>query len=803
MHGLRKLLRDFRVSWGRTVMLVLALAIGATALSTTLGAYGVLTREVTRAYLDTLPASATLELSHVSPELLDAVKQRKGVSAVARRRTLHGRYRTAHEPAWRNALVFVADDFVNMPLAQVSHERGARAPGEDSVLIERSALPLLGGDVGTVLELALPGLPWRQVTVAGVVHEAALAPANTHESIYAYASPSLVDSLGEGMSFDELRVTFSERNDELDAIREQAQALASWIEERQLGEVHEIRIPPPQQHPHQSQMTTVLTLLLVFAVLVFLLSSLLAASIIAALMARQIREIGVLKTLGARTAQLNGWYLGVMAGLSLFALGLSWLPGTWAARAWVSTIAHALNFDVRDPARPGWVIATLVIATAALPPLVTMPAIRRGTQLTVHQALAQYGLSQTAAGQVDSIRPAWGRLTQGRTWLSHALRNVARQRTKLMLALSLLGASGGVTIAAASLAKAWQACSERLRQEQTYDVEVTLAPGTPLDGVARGLSRLGAVSAVEAWRAVPTSHVAPGAFPVRHTYPDDAHGAFTLLAAPADTQMLHLEVTDGRWLERGDERGLVLNQLVPRYADISVGSTLSLSVEGHGYDFTVVGKVEQVGVGATGYISPRTLAAIPAPNALGVLRVRGAPETRHSDAVPLSQLIEGELLASNAAVLNVAPLAVYENAMVAHFAILITALLGLAALTASVGALGLSSAISVDIVQRTREIGVLKAMGATGRQVSWAIVTEGVLVGLTSLLFACGIGVLLAWGLGTVVGQMSFALPLPLSPSYLAALGWAGLVVVVSALASWVPARSAARLSVTEAVGHV
>jgi putative ABC transport system permease protein len=124
-------------------------------------------------------------------------------------------------------------------------------------------------------------------------------------------------------------------------------------------------------------------------------------------------------------------------------------------------------------------------------------------------------------------------------------------------------------------------------------------------------------------------------------------------------------------------------------------------------------------------------------------------------------------------------------------------------MTAGVGALGLSSAVAVSVMERTRELGVLKAMGASGSQVRNVVLAEGLLVGGLSLALAGVLGLALAWGLGAAIGRMSFALPLPLTPSYAAAIGWALAVIVLSALASALPAMRAARLTVREAVNHV
>lgn len=802
MSGAKKMFRDFRASWGRTLTLVLALALGTTVFTSTWGAYGVLGREMRRAYVETLPASATVKLEEVTSALLERARERTDIAAATRRGTLHGRFRRSPDGPWGNALIFIADNFEEMPIARLRTERGASSPKANDVLIERSALPILGGDLGTSFELSLPGGKPQAVAVSGVVHEAALAPADTHATIYVYATPALARTLGATTVFDELRILVARDSDNAAAVERTAQAVATWIAEQGLGRVHEIRVPPPGRHPHQSQMTTVLTLLVIFAGLVFFMSTLLAAALLNALLARQKREIGVLKTLGATNSTLNGWYFAAMTVLAGTAVGLAWVPARLGANVWTFAVSRMLNFDLEASAPGAWSSAIVVGATFLVPLLVALPSIGRATRVPVVSTLQDFGVTKQGARERGGI---WESLAQRVSLespaLSYALRNVVRMRRKLALSVALFGVSGGVVIAAVSVADSWQAWSVRLRAEQVYDVEVTLADSAHLADARDRLTRLPSVAAVEPWQAAPTAWAVLGSFPVEHTYPDDAHGAFTLVAPPLDTAMLRVAVTEGRWLDPEDKRGVVLNQVVKGQAKIPVGAFVALAIEGTTHTFRVVGKIEQVGVGATAYVNAAALREIDPAGALGGrlrVKARGGREAAH-----LVADIEGALLGSHAKVVEITPLGVYENAMVAHFEILVRALFALAALTALVGTLGLGSTVAVGVLERTRELGVIRAMGGSGAQARNLVLIEGIIVGALSVILAIALGLMLAWGLGTVIGRMSFSLSLPLTPSVMAMGWWLLTAICLSALASGLPARRAARITVREAINHV
>jgi putative ABC transport system permease protein len=149
------------------------------------------------------------------------------------------------------------------------------------------------------------------------------------------------------------------------------------------------------------------------------------------------------------------------------------------------------------------------------------------------------------------------------------------------------------------------------------------------------------------------------------------------------------------------------------------------------------------------------------------------------------------------------PFAELRTAVGDHVVVLVNALVALAAVLGCVGLLGMSSSMTTAVVERTREIGVMKAMGAVRRRILSAILLEGVLTAALSAVMA----VLLALPLAAVVevhlGRLGFMAPLPFVLSLGGAVLWTALVLVASLLATWLPARRAAAISVRAAIAHV
>jgi len=111
-------------------------------------------------------------------------------------------------------------------------------------------------------------------------------------------------------------------------------------------------------------------------------------------------------------------------------------------------------------------------------------------------------------------------------------------------------------------------------------------------------------------------------------------------------------------------------------------------------------------------------------------------------------------------------------------------------------------ALSIGVVERTQEIGVLRAIGAKTRTILGMFVMEGVLQGLLSWAAAVPLSLLLARPVADALGQVMFQTSLDYQYDVWAVGAWLAVVSLVSALASLVPARSAAQVSVRQSLAY-
>jgi putative ABC transport system permease protein len=120
----------------------------------------------------------------------------------------------------------------------------------------------------------------------------------------------------------------------------------------------------------------------------------------------------------------------------------------------------------------------------------------------------------------------------------------------------------------------------------------------------------------------------------------------------------------------------------------------------------------------------------------------------------------------------------------------------------AIGALSLVGAMSLNVLERTKEIGVLRAIGSSHKHVASIVVIEGTCIGLLSWVPATLLALPLSKILSDVLGWSIVSWPLVYIFPLFAPLLWIGIVVLLSASASYLPARHAARINVRNALEH-
>lgn len=785
----RKLARDASAERRRLALMVAAIAASLAAVGAVLGAYAILTREIAVNYLGTRPAAATLEVTGgADAALVAAVRRLPGVEDAEAREVVVARARVGDE--WRRMLLFVVEDFGDLRLNRFRPERGAWPPPEGTMLVERSALSMLAGELGRRVVVKPPRGPAAALPVSGVVHDPGLAPAWQERSGYGYVTRATLARLGEPPTLGELRVAFAGEPRVAGEIEARAAEVARWLAARG-HPVRELRVPPPRQHPHQRQMTTLLVLLLAFAAMSLVLSAILVASSLAALLGRQVREIGVMKAIGARASQIAGLYAALVGSTGAVAALVAAPLGVLGARALAGAVSRLLNFTLTSSSVPSWVLLTQAFAGVAVPLLVSSIPIGRASRRSVREAMDDHGVSGERPRATIAALPL-------------PLRNALRRPARLALTLALLATGGATAMTAIQVKRGWEANVAKLYETRSYDVEVLLHAAAPA-ALADRLERLAGVRAAEAWGYAPAAFARPGELDVVRTYPDRGHGSLAVMGPAPGTALIRFPLRAGRWLGVGDRGGdaVVLNHVALAQAPgLRVGDEVRLSISGRPTAWRLAGVVEEVGAAGIAYVADEAFArAAGTAGRARLLRIATTARTA-AERAGLIGRIEQALAEEGAQVESVLPLAELRTAVGDHVVVLVRALLAMAGILAIVGTLGLASALGVSVVERTRELAVMKTLGATPARIVRMLLAEGLAIAGLSFLLACALSVPLTLAVDWLVGNLGFLAPLPLVLSPAAALAWLGASLATAFAATLVPARRASSLVVREALGR-
>ena len=798
----KKLIRDLQSTRGRMGMMVIAIAVSIFGVGMILSAYTIMSREMSRNYLGTNPASAFIELDRVDEALVKAVRARPGISEAEATAWVVARAEVRPNE-WMPVLLFVVPDFDAAHISTVNPEAGAYPPSAQTLLVEREVLPMLDLKIDDVLTLQTPNGTKQQIEISGTVHDPALAPAWQEQTVYGYITPATLATLGESETLHILKVVVSDQPYNLAAIESTVSELAEWLK-GQGYVVDEIRIPPPGKHPHQSQMNSVLTLLLVFSVMALGLSAVLTATMINGLLAQQIRQIGIMKAIGARSIQITSLYLVLIVALGSVASLIGAPLGIAAGRGFAGVVAQLLNLQIYSDTIPTWVYLVLFSMGILVPLLVALNPILRTTRITVRETLNDFGISRGAAA--SGLRDSWlSRIRFFDNTLILALRNTFRRRGRLILTLSLLSAAGAMFMTGINVRAGWQAYLDQAAADRNYDLEIRFNSPVPTEQVDALFANVPGVEKSESWSLTPAALSRPDGLDIVRTYPDGGHGSFTLRSIPPDTNLIRKPLLNGRWLTENDTNSVVLNQNAAAFFPaVQMGDEIQLLIEGQPKTFRLVGVIRQILSPAMAYVLPETFASVTGQplEMTNAVRIVLRDHTEAASAA-ITRDVEQVFAEGNVSVKVTVSEALLGDAISGHVYIFIVALMLISTVMAVVGGLGLMSSMGTSVIERTREFGVMRAIGARSKTILRNIISEGVFIGLMSWVIAMPLSIPLSFGIGSMIGMMSFRSPLPLILSPVGIAVWLSVIVIGSISASAYPAQQAARLTVRETLAYI
>ncbi len=788
----RKVLADLWENKSRTLLVVLSIAIGVFAVGMIAGAYVIISQDLDLSYAAANPANIEIITRPFDEDYINAVARVDGVAAAEARRDVSVR---VQKPSgeWDVLVLRVVPDFEDAAIDVLLPIEGERVPAKKEAIFEIKALESLGAEVGDTLKIELADGSDLEVKVAGSAMDRTLGYGAFMGDRTAYIQEESLDWLHEQVYYNKMYITVSDFPDDRTHLKSVAEKVESYLN-RSNYEVYRVELAQTNIHPLSSIIKALIGILLILGVLVMFLSGSLITNTLSALMGQHLRQIGVMKLVGASRRQVISLYMLLILSFSMIALVISIPTGSWAALATARLAANLLNAELRQYTIVPLAIILQVVIAITVPLLAGISPVLKGAGKTVQEAVSGSGQAQNTdkKGWIDRRLESIKGISRP---LMVSLRNTFRQKGRLFLTLFNLMLGGAIFI---SVFNVQVSLNKKIEETTKYfQADVNLSFKTPyrLTTVESMMARVPGVEHIEGW-AITSGEL----LTANNTVEDN----LTIFGPPIGTSLIEPILLEGRWLEPEDEHVLAINEAIwSLYPDLHAGDTLRLKINGRERDWLVVGILQYTGMDElfayTNY--PILAREMNYTNEATTFRiVTTEHDTVFQEAV--SRRVDEVFRKRDFLVSKVEAGNVLNESIFSLINILVVFLLLLAILTALVGSIGLAGTLSMNVMERTREIGVMRAIGAYDKIIIRLVIIEGLLISMISF----GLSVVLSFPitglLSNVVSLAIFNAPAQFAFTWQGFVIWLGLILVLSVVASIIPARSASRMTIREVLAY-
>ena len=799
----KKALADVTRRRGRTLLVALGIFIGVFGLVGINFTEDTLFSAIAFTYSGAQP-DFIMTVSTLDPALLPALKSTSNVTAVQYQASFETQWHVSQAPGVLPITIKSYPDLQHIPITPFQLVTG-RLPGPGEIDMEYGDLGLQSFAVGNSVTVdgTQGATPLR---IVGTVRTPGANPSNQDRAL-GYMSDAGLRQLAGATA------TTTQRGSSLTYLIDvkvqnvgQAGATATSLQRilsRDHVQVSSVDFPGRVDPAAIQSIHSVFSLLRLLAILAVVMSGFLILNTVTTLVAEQTAIMGTMKAMGStRFTIVRGYLLSVMICSALGALpgvALALVGGYALASLLAPTLPLALGpFTLFPEVIPlGLGIGFGVPLVAALLPL------WNGTRITVREALSAYGVS---AGS-GSGPLSW--LSKRLTWLPQTLwlgfSGTFRKRGRAALTLLTLCVAGVcfLTVQTATTSVNYKVSSVYGRWDA--DVQAAMAP-EPLDQVQSQLAAVPNVQRIE--RYAEGSSTTPW-------------GQLQLWGVDPGAQLYHYHLTSGRWLRPGDVNVVLLSADAAAKSGLHIGDSLAVNDHGATATWAIIGTVDQAAsnIGGLG-------AAVTTTDDL--YQLEGIESAGQTDIAPMimirahdrstsavNQLATavntalngaqspasgqpttggpGRILVGGAFVTTVAAESLRRQQ---SWYILYSLLYLVAAIVGAAGVLGLANALIASVLERRREIGMLRAMGATGRRVAQVFWTEGLALGGIAWLVSAALGLPMAY---LFVQQLrQGVLPVDFVVDATPFVVMLVAILAIASLASTLPASRAARMRIAD-----
>jgi putative ABC transport system permease protein len=536
--------------------------------------------------------------------------------------------------------------------------------------------------------------------------------------------------------------------------------------------------------------------LFLLGLFVVFLSGFLITNTLQAIINQQIGQIGILKTLGSRRRQIMALYMTLIFIFGVLAAMIAVPLAYQVSFQRVQPLARILNSTFQGARIVPVAIAIQVIIALIVPQLAALLPILKGARLSVQEALSGIHPSDDLSQQ--GFNKEWLRLRRISRPMVISIRNTFRRKGRLLLTLITLSLGGAIFIATFNVKVTMENYIKQISQYFLADVNLVLEQAERIEEIQTVLAQIPGVKRVEGWAMARAELMQEDGSIGESVY---------LMAPPVNSPLVEPILLQGRWLEPGDQNAIALSErFLDENPDLKIGDILRLRVNGKETDWTVVGFFQMAGKssGFIAYTDYDSLSQLihQSGSALTYRVVASQSNLTRQQQEQLGQKIEKHLNQKGIRVADISTGNYLATSAAQGFSAMTGLLLFLASLTAIVGSVGLAGTMSINIMERTREIGIMRSIGATNPILMRLVIAEGLLIGSISWILATLLAFPISRLLSDSINMSLFGSRSTLGMTPTGFIIWMAVVLVLSVLASIVPAYNATRLTIREVLAY-
>ena len=788
----------------RSLLAITSIAIGLFMVGTLLGMIDLELSKMDAVHKLSKPSHISLMLrTDEDFAVAEQIKAISGVANVDKLTQFTVRFKTPENQQWQTGTVLFRPDYKHQHYDLMSLLSG-HWPNDNAIAVERLSAKSAKLKLGDTVEFETD--TGNQVfSVGGIIRHPFVKPPPFGGQLHFFIAPESAPVFGiKPNTFRQLLVQVTQPYSE-----EKARLVAGAIRTKlaTLGVVvNATLLQNPEKHWGRPFFSGINLILTVMAWSSLALSSVLILNTIAALITQQTDQIGIMKSMGARRSTIAGIYLKIVLIFSLIAITLA-VPLSMTTAFYSSRwLLDLFNIEMKGfeySSRSLW----FMLAGGLLAPLLaSLWPISRGAAMSVRQAIASYGLG------ADFSSNRFDRWLETRvfsalpTLYAVTLSNLFRRKTRLFWTQGVLIIAGVLFIVIVSLIESVNLTLDNELARSRYAVRLGFSrdqPSTLVEELARTVPQ---TMGIELWNRLPAELTRNN-----QLLRQSGSLGMQLVALPVDTVMYRPLITAGHWFERGDnnQKVLVLNADTAELNGIKVGDSITVKLlQSPETEWQVIGLYRWF-VGS-GYAVEPVYTPLSTVQTLTQQKYKASFALLSADInslqdeknyiYALKQLFQDKHIKLD----FYTTIAKLEQRQFAsnQFRPITSMLLGLAALIASVGAIGLAGILAIGVLQRTREIGVFRAIGASSGAIFKLFMLEGFFHGLIAWLISVPLAYVIANPLSRSLGKTMLGIQLDFTFSFIAVWLWLAIVSLLVLLAAYFPARHASRIVVRSSLSY-